>query len=73
MTDQPKPKTPSLNDLLRSLAASPRRTTTSGTTTRDELNRALRRAAGHDVPEHNLPPPFPWASVADVPDDPEAA
>ena len=40
---------------------------------RDALNRALRRAGGKDAPEPETPPPFPWKSVSDVPDDPEAA
>ena len=71
MTNTPKP--PSLNDLLRSLAASPNRIAVRGDESRDALNRALRRAAGHDVPEHNLPPTstYPWKSISDgdVPDD----
>ncbi len=74
MSDQPKPKTPSLNDMIRSLAASPNRIAVRGDESRDALNRALRRAAGHDVPEHNLPPTstYPWKSVGDLPDDDEA-
>jgi hypothetical protein len=66
MTDTPKPN---VNDLLRAMAASPNRIVVRGDESRDELNRALRRAAGQDVAEHNLPPPFPWKSVADLPDD----
>ncbi len=72
MTDTPKPN---VNDLLRSLAASPNRIAVRGNESRDELNRALRRAAGHDVPDDDGPAPGtrPWASLGDVPDDPEAA
>jgi len=73
MSNQPKP--PTLSDLIRSLAASPNRIAVRGNESRDELNRALRRAAGRDVPDDIEPQPGtrPWRSIDDVPDDDKAA